>query len=116
VDEKIVCTLVQKEVNLSSLHNKEEKEITKLFHIKVQIKKTKVDALFNSGSQANIIAADLISNIGLEVHDDAGASLTSSEPVWKTKDSWADPAKFLKFPLKLMRQIYMRSFNEGALV
>ena len=69
VDEKIVCTSVQKEVNLSSLHNKEEKEITKLFHIKIQIKKTKVDALFDSGSQANIIAADLISKLGLEVHD-----------------------------------------------
>ena len=69
MDEKIVCAEVQKEVNLSSLHHKEEKEITKLFHIKIQIKKTKVDALFDSGSQANIIAADLVSKLGLEVHD-----------------------------------------------
>jgi hypothetical protein len=26
VDENVVCTLVKKEVNLSSLHHKEEKE------------------------------------------------------------------------------------------
>jgi hypothetical protein len=32
---------------LSSLHPKEEKEMTKLFHIKIQVKKTKVDALFD---------------------------------------------------------------------
>jgi hypothetical protein len=32
---------------------------------------------------------------------DAGASLTSSEPVRKTKDSWVDPAKFLKFSLEV---------------
>jgi hypothetical protein len=30
VDEKIVCTLVQKEVNLSSVHHNEDKERTKL--------------------------------------------------------------------------------------
>lgn len=33
VDEKIICRLVQKEVNLSSLQQQEEKEMTKLFHI-----------------------------------------------------------------------------------
>ena len=35
VDENSVCTSVQKEVNLSSLHHQEEKEMTKLFHIKI---------------------------------------------------------------------------------
>jgi hypothetical protein len=55
VDEKILCTTVQKEVNPSSLHHKEKKEMTKLFHIKIHVKKTKVDALFDSGSQANLI-------------------------------------------------------------
>jgi hypothetical protein len=35
VDENIVCTSVQKEVNLSILHHQEEKEMTKLFHIKI---------------------------------------------------------------------------------
>ena len=35
VDEKIVCTSVQKEVNLSSLQQQEEKEMTKLYHIKI---------------------------------------------------------------------------------
>ena len=49
----ICCTPVWKEVNLSSLHHKEEKEMTQLFHIM----KTKVDALLDSTSQYNIIEA-----------------------------------------------------------
>jgi uncharacterized protein YydD (DUF2326 family) len=69
VDENIVYTTMQKEVNLSSLHHKEEKEMTKLFHIKIQVKKTKVDALFDFGSQANLIVEDLVNKLGLEVHD-----------------------------------------------
>jgi hypothetical protein len=36
---------------------------------------------------------------------DAGASLTSGEPSRKTKERWANPTKFLNFPLKLMHQI-----------
>jgi hypothetical protein len=43
--------------------------MTKLFHIKVQVKKTKIDALFDFGSQANLIATDLVNTLGLEVHD-----------------------------------------------
>jgi hypothetical protein len=35
VDENILCTSVHKEVNLSGLHHKEEKEMTKLFHFKI---------------------------------------------------------------------------------
>lgn len=50
VDERIVYTMVQKEVKFSSLHHKEEKEMTLMFCIKVQINKIKVDALFNFGS------------------------------------------------------------------
>jgi hypothetical protein len=68
VDENIVYTLVQKEVNLSSLHHLEEKEMNNLFHVNIQIKKMNIDALFNSGSQDNIIAADLVKKLGLEVH------------------------------------------------
>jgi hypothetical protein len=34
VDEEIVCTS-KKEVNMSSLHHQEEKEMTKFFHIKI---------------------------------------------------------------------------------
>jgi hypothetical protein len=69
VDENIVCTSVQKEVNLSILHHQEEKEMTKLFHINIQVKKTKIDALFDSGSQDNLIAVDLVNKLGLEVHN-----------------------------------------------
>ena len=43
--------------------------MTKLFHIKLQVEKTKIDALFDSGSQANLIVADLVKKLGLEVHD-----------------------------------------------
>jgi hypothetical protein len=43
--------------------------MTKLLHIKIQVKKTKIDALFNSGSHANLIAVDLVNNIVFEVHN-----------------------------------------------
>jgi hypothetical protein len=67
VYENIFHNSVKKEVNLSSLHHKEEKEMEKLFHIKIQVKNIKVDALFNCGSQANLIADDLVNKLGLEV-------------------------------------------------
>jgi hypothetical protein len=54
---------------MSSLHHQEEKDMTKLFHINIQVKKTKIDALFDYGSYANIIAADLVKKLGLEVHN-----------------------------------------------
>jgi hypothetical protein len=66
---RVVCILVQTEVNFSILHHQGEKEMAKLFHIKIQVKKTNIYALFDSGSQDNLITADLISKIGLEVHD-----------------------------------------------
>jgi len=69
VDEKIVYTSMQKEVNLSSLQQQEEKQMIKLFHVKIQVKKMKINALFDSGSQANLIAIDLVKKLGLEVHD-----------------------------------------------
>ena len=50
VDENIILTSVQKEMNLSILQQYEENENTKFFHINIQVKKTKVDALFNLGS------------------------------------------------------------------
>jgi hypothetical protein len=69
VDENIVCTYVQNKVNSSILRHQEEKEMTNLFHIKIQVKKTKIDALFESGSLDNLIATNMFSKIGLEVHD-----------------------------------------------
>ena len=92
MDENIFCAEVQKGVNLSSLHHKEEKEINKLFHIKIQIKKTRVYALFDSGSQANLIAADLVSKLGLEVHDHP-----SPYPLgWVNKDTEIKVTKWCK--------------------
>jgi hypothetical protein len=62
-DENIVCTSMQKEVNINILHSQEDKEMTKIFCIKIKVKKTEIDAMFDSGSH------DLVRNIGLEVHD-----------------------------------------------
>jgi hypothetical protein len=35
VDDNIVCTSMLKEVNMSSLHLQEEKDMTKVFHINI---------------------------------------------------------------------------------
>jgi hypothetical protein len=43
--------------------------MTKLFHIKIQVKKTKIDVMLDFGSHDNIVLVDLVSNIGLEVRD-----------------------------------------------
>ena len=43
--------------------------MTKLFHIKIQVKKTKIDGLFDSSSQEKLIAAELVKKLGLEVRD-----------------------------------------------
>lgn len=54
---------------MSSLQQQEKKEMTKLFHIKIQVKKMKVDALFDSISQENVIGTKLVKKLGLEVCD-----------------------------------------------
>jgi hypothetical protein len=54
---------------MSSFHHQEEKYMKKLFHIKIQVKKTKTNALFDSSSQAHLIAGELVENFVLEVHD-----------------------------------------------
>jgi hypothetical protein len=57
--------------------------MTKLFQINIRVKKTKIDAMFDSSSQVNIIATDLVSKLGLEVHNH-----TSFYPLgWVNKDA-----------------------------
>ena len=58
--------------------------MTKLFHIKIKVmKKTKIDALFKSGSQATLIATNLVDKLELEVHNHS-----SSYPLgWVNKDA-----------------------------
>lgn len=41
----------------------------KLFHINIQVKKENIDALFDSGSQENLIILELVKKLGLEVRD-----------------------------------------------
>jgi hypothetical protein len=65
VKEKIVCTTVSKEVNLCGLHHKQNKKMTKIFCIEIQIKRNKVDAIFDFSSLANLIEKDPVSKIGL---------------------------------------------------
>ena len=52
-------------MDISILHPKEEKETMKLFHIKIWVNKSKINALFYFGSHKNLIAKDLIKNIVL---------------------------------------------------
>jgi hypothetical protein len=68
VDGNIVYTTLLKEISVSILHPKKEKDMNKIFHIMIQIIKTKVYALFDSNSKANVIAKDIVRKIGLEVH------------------------------------------------
>lgn len=44
----MIYASMEKQMKLSSLLKQEEKEITILFNIKTQVKKTKIDALFDS--------------------------------------------------------------------
>ena len=69
MDENIVFTSMQKEVNLSSLHQNEEKEMKKLFHINTKIKNINVDAIFDSSSHGYIIVEYMVGKIGWEAHD-----------------------------------------------
>lgn len=57
--------------------------MTKLFHIKIQVKKTKIDTLFDSRSQVNLIAAELVKKLGLEFFD----HLSPSPLGWVNKDA-----------------------------
>ena len=43
--------------------------MTKIFHIKIQVKKTKTDALFESRLQENLITTELVKKLVLEVRD-----------------------------------------------
>jgi len=52
---------------MSILHHQEEKDMTKVFHVKIQVKKTKTYVMFNFGSQDNIIVENMASKLQLEV-------------------------------------------------
>jgi len=69
VDKKIVCTIMQREVNMSSLHPKEENEMKRIIHINIQVKKTKVDTLFNSNLWVNVIVENLVIKLEFQDHD-----------------------------------------------
>jgi hypothetical protein len=45
---------------------RQEKERIKLFHIRVVSKHTKIDTLFDTGSQANLIYEDTVKKLKLE--------------------------------------------------
>jgi hypothetical protein len=66
---KINCTNLQKEVALVGCNHKEEKAMTELFCIKYHMKQSKVDCLFDPGSQSNLIYAQLVEKLGLETQD-----------------------------------------------
>ncbi|KAH9291608.1 hypothetical protein KI387_043202, partial [Taxus chinensis] len=68
-DEQLCCTGLQKKVCLGNDDAQNKGEPSKLFHIKVQIKMVKVDALFYSCSQVNLIGKELVDRLGLEMYD-----------------------------------------------
>lgn len=44
----------------------DERKRSELFHLRLTLKHTKIDALFNNGSQANIIFEEIVKRLGLE--------------------------------------------------
>jgi len=62
IDERVNCSTIQK---VEEPQDIEEQRI-QLFHLKIQIKKTKVDCIVDSGSQTNLILETMVSNLGLE--------------------------------------------------
>jgi len=48
--------------------------MTKIFHVKIQVKVMKVDALLDSESRANLIIEDVVKKLGV-------GSLSSSKPI-----------------------------------
>ncbi|KAH9304699.1 hypothetical protein KI387_009103, partial [Taxus chinensis] len=61
VDERIGCTAT----NMDS----QEEEMSRLFQIKIQIKRTKVNALVDTGSQSNLISEVVVKKLGLETYE-----------------------------------------------
>ena len=49
----------------SSINEDEEKKKIKLFRIKVQVKQTRIDTLFDPGSQANLIVEEYVKSLAL---------------------------------------------------
>ena len=62
VDERVNYSTIQ---NIEEYQDIEELRI-QLFHLKIQIKKTKVDYIIDLGTQANLISKTMVSNLGLE--------------------------------------------------
>jgi len=52
----------------NSTNRDEEKNKIKLFHIKVQAKKTRIDTLFDTGSQANLIHKEYVRSLEITTH------------------------------------------------
>ena len=69
VDEEVACHTIHKTTNMTNKESIDEEERTRLFHVKVQVKKTRVDALFDMGSQANLTSTELVKKLGLETYD-----------------------------------------------
>ena len=44
----------------------DENKMTELFYVRIISKHTKIDTLFDSGSQVNLISEEIINKLGLE--------------------------------------------------
>ena len=72
-DETKMTTMGMKGKEISSTSSsicpndtQDEKTIIEIFHIQVISKHTKIDTLFDSGSQTNLISKDLVKKLNLE--------------------------------------------------
>jgi hypothetical protein len=45
----------------------DQKEISEIFHAKVIVKHTKINTLFDNGSQVNLISQEIVKNLGLKM-------------------------------------------------
>lgn len=53
----------------SNINHLNEDKRVELFHIKITSKHTKIDTLFDIGSEANLIFEDLVKKLGLETRN-----------------------------------------------
>ena len=77
--------------------------MTKLLHIKIHINKNKVNALFYSSQEVNLIKEDLVSKLGLEILDHPYAFSLG----WVNKDVELKVTKHVSLYLLLVEMLLM---------
>ena len=84
----------------SNINPPNEDKRVELFHIRIIYKHKKIDTLFDSGSQANLISTKIVKKMGLETYDHP----TPYPLGWLTKDTQLKVTKqcHIIFPLQII--------------